>query len=432
MADAQATVSTRGWRYHPQRDALIAEAHARPATPLAPPMLATRLATLSGEDGADRDRAHMIALARRLGEAEPSPTARWAALDAGSWRLRWERHTEFSTWTCFRPATRAHPFAETALDLAPVDWVAALPGDVLVAANLELRPREGGPSPSAMLGPEAVGARVMDGQASVFTDFRPDARGMTRFLVLDQSGDPQLCGRLVLRLLEIETYRLMALLAFPLSSSAAGRLSRIEDRTSDIAAQLTRPAEVSEDRELLTRLVALAGEAEALNAATSFRFGAARAYHGIVRDRIAALREQPVEGLQTVGEFMERRLAPAMRTCDTVAAREEAAIARIARTEQMLNTRVEVAAEASSAALLASMDRRARLQLRLQRTVEGLSVAAISYYALMLLAHIIEPVAHYFKVDAEVAVGVAVPFVIVAVWFALRRLRAHLRHDGDD
>jgi uncharacterized membrane-anchored protein len=98
MAGSTAT----GWRYHPQRDALLAEAHARPFTPLTGPALVTRIATLSGQDGEARDRDHMAALCRRLGQPEPGPTARWAVVDGGSWRLRWERHTELSTWTGYR------------------------------------------------------------------------------------------------------------------------------------------------------------------------------------------------------------------------------------------------------------------------------------------------------------------------------------------
>ena len=427
MADA--ITGTRGWRYHPERDALLAEAHARPYAPLELPMLATRIATLSGQDGADIDRRHMTALCRRLGQAEPSPDSRWCAMDAGNWRLRWERHTEFSTWTFFRTAARAHPFAESALDLAPVDWLAALPGEVLVATNLELRGKEGGPSPTKMLGADAIGARILDGAASVFTDLRPDASGKTRYLVLMNTPDAALTGRLAIRMMELETYRLMALLAFPLAGTTARRLTRMEERAGEIAAQLAR--EAGDDRALLDSLVTLAAEAEALSGETSFRFGAARAYYNIVLDRIASLREQPIEGLQTLGEFMERRLAPAMRTCDAVFGREQAAIERIARTERMLNTRVEVAAEATSAALLRSMDRRARLQLRLQQTVEGLSVVAIAYYALALLTYVIKAVGRVRPLDETLWAGIAAPLVLLAVWLALRRLRSKLRVGED-
>lgn len=421
------------WHYHPDRAVLLAEAHARPYTPLRSPMVATRLATLSGEAGLAADRAHMAALCRELGQAEPGPESRWCALEAGSWLLRWERHTEFSTWTFFRSSNRTHPFLEDAHDRAPRAWLDGLPGELLVATTLDLRTGESAASVSALLGGDAIGATLLDGAASVFTDLRPDARGMTRYFLLDNGDDPARAGRLALGLLEVETYRLMALLAFPVARDAGRELGRIESEASALAAQLAHDTGIDEDRRLLGRLVVLAGEAEALNARTSFRFGAGRAYHDIVRDRVAALRETPIAGLQTLGAFMERRLAPAMRTCDTVGAREREAIDRIARTGQMLATRVGVAAETTNAGLLASMDRRAQLQLRLQRLVEGLSVAAISYYLLSLASYVFKGIEHARPgFDAAVATGLAAPAVVLTVWISMRRLRGMLEAELRD
>ena len=420
------------WRYHPQRNALLAEAHARPFTPLVGPALVTRIATLSGQGGEDGDRAHMAELCRRLGQAEPGPTARWCALDAGGWRLRWERHTELSTWTFFRTPVGTAPFAETALDMVPKDWLAAWPGDVLVAARLEVWGNVDERAAAALFGVEVAGARLADGNAIVLTDFRTDADGMTRFLMLSDVSDDALTGRLAQNLLEIETYRLMALLAFPVAGETASVLSRIEATAADLAHQLAEEADPEADRRLLDRLAALAGETEALIGRTSFRFGAAAAYHGIVRERIERLREQHIDGLLTLGEFMQRRLDPAMRTCDAVAERQRATIDRIARMTQMLNTRVEVASEATSAALLASMDRRAGAQLRLQSAVEGLSTVAIAYYAVALLLFPLKAVERLVTgFDATLAAGLFAPVVVMAVWVGLRRWRARVTADPD-
>lgn len=417
----------RGWRFHPQRDTLIAEAHARPFTPLTAPALITRIATLSGQDGEDADRRHMAALCRRIGQPEPGPGSRWCALDAGAWRVRWERHTELSTWTFFRTPVGTTPFVETALDLTPEDWLSDLPGAVLVATRLEVWSEVDEKSAAALFGLEVVGSRLADGAAIALTDFRPDAQGMTRYLMLTHAGDAALTGRMVQSLLEIETYRLMALLAFPVAGETGKALSGIESTAADLAHQLAEAADPEADRLLLDRLAALAGETEALIGRTSFRFDAAAAYHGIVRERIEMLREQHIDGLLTLGEFMQRRLDPAMRTCDAVAERQRATIGRIARMAQMLNTRVEVAAEATSAALLASMDKRAGASLKLQQTVEGLSTVAIAYYAVGLLGFplkALEKVIHRF--DATVAAGVIAPVVVLLVWWWLRSFRKKL------
>jgi hypothetical protein len=169
MSQSTSAVTTR-WRYHPQRDVLIAEAHARPFTPLVGPALITRIATLSGQAGEDADRVHMAALCRRLGQPEPGPNARWCVLDAGLWRVRWERHTELSTWTFFRAPSGTTPFAESALDLAP-DLSIANPGPV------GARQPEGAARGEIDLGLELIAAlSPFDvGQCVVVSDGRPVA-----------------------------------------------------------------------------------------------------------------------------------------------------------------------------------------------------------------------------------------------------------------
>jgi uncharacterized membrane-anchored protein len=403
-------------RYHPDRDRLLAEAHARPSTPLDVPVFATRIATLGEQDGGAADRAHLAELCRSSLLPEPPEGSRWWSFDAGRWTLRWERHTEFSSWTIF---------GREAVDGPPTGWIANLPGEILVSTTADLKRNDNdGPAPASPHGTSMIGSVVLDGAATIYTDFKPDEGGITRFLVLVKSVDRVLAGRLALMLLEIETYRLMALLAFPLAGSAGAQISAFERETGELAARLAEDVGVDADRGLLGRLIALSGEAEALNTRTSYRFRAAAAYYEIVRDRIANLREVHIPGMQTIEEFMDRRLAPAMRTCDAVAERERAVIARIARTGQMLRTRIEIEAEATSAALLKSMDTRAKTQLRLQRTVEGLSVVAISYYAISLLSYPFKALEHADpRFDAPLLTGLAAPAVILVVWLALRRLR---------
>ena len=121
---------------------------------------------------------------------------------------------------------------------------------------------------------------------------------------------------------------------------------------------------------------------------------------------------------------MERRLAPAMRTCVSVAERQQGAIERIARTVQILNTRVEVASEMVNVNLLASMDNRSRVQLRLQETVEGLSIVAVSYYALSLLKVVFDGVAVAAPwLDPTAATALSVPVVLYLVWRLLRGVK---------
>jgi uncharacterized membrane-anchored protein len=417
-------------RFHGDRNSLLAEAHARPSTPLPTPTLASRIATLSDRADNSSDLNHMVALCRRLGVPEPQKGVRWCVLDAGSWWLRWEQHTEASTWTFYRPIPESYipKSNETALDLVPQDWLTGLPGETLVAAHISLLRER---SPMGMLpAADEVATDLSDGAAQVYTDFRTGADSFTHFQLIQAKPDAAQAGRIMLRLFEIETYRLMALLAFPLAGEVAKALSRLEAETIDAAIHLADEGGIEEDRALLRRLATLAGEAQTLAGRTNFRFAAARAYYGIVLERIQQLREQRIGSRPNIADFMERRLAPAMRTCAAVSERQQSLIEHVARTSQLLNTRVELAAEVTNAKLLASMDKRARWQLRLQQTVEGLSVAAISYYGVGLLASVFGAVENKWpNFDKVTATGIAVPVVFALVWWALQRVRKKIRSD---
>ena len=162
---------------------------------------------------------------------------------------------------------------------------------------------------------------------------------------------------------------------------------------------------------------------ETLAAGCAFRFGAAGAYRALVAQRLAALREARLSGRQLFGEFMSRRFDPAMRTCESVERRLDELSRRASRAANLLRTRVDVALEEQNQKLLESMDRRAALQLRLQETVEGLSVVAISYYAVNLAAYALAPLAERAGIDKSTVLAVVVVPIMGLVWIFVRRLR---------
>ncbi|MGE5545474.1 MAG: DUF3422 family protein [Solirubrobacterales bacterium] len=419
-------------REHGLRRPLAGEVHARPYEQVSAPVRATRIAMVHDGVPCRVERTYLAELLAPHGCETPGEDTTWFSRDLGGLRLRWERHSEFSTYTFLRFDPFEAPFAATALDLVPGDWLARMPGAAITAVHVavEREPRAADDLAAQFDGNALVGARVMGGAAEAWTDFRLHADGFGRFLVRDHCLTRGQTGRLIQRLFEIETYRMMALLAFPEAKRANAEMARIDAGLGGIVAELAKGA--GDDRSLLDALTRLAADAERLDAETSFRLSAARAYHAIVGARIAELREERIPGVQTVAEFMDRRLAPAMKTCESAAERQLLLARRVSRAGDLLRTRVDIALEEKNRDLLHSMDRRAKLQLRLQETVEGLSVVAISYYLLGLIGYVGKGLkAAGLHIDSDILALASLPVILGAVALGVRRLRRAIGHDPE-
>jgi len=416
---------------HPERQALADEVHARPPEPVSAPLRATHVAVLVDADLREQERAHLERLFARADVTAPAAGVTQLSAQLGAVRLKWERHGEFSSYTFFVSGVgdEAQPFAEPACALLPAGWLQALPGHTMMAAHALVLPAPEQAPDTALLarhfrGP-VVGGAIGGGAGFAFTDFRIQDDACTRFLLFDRSFTPAQTGRMLQRLFEIEAYRMMALLALPIARRQSPRILAIERALAELTDGIAR--DDGREEALLHELTRLAAEVESGLAASQFRFGACRAYSELVRTRISELRETRLPGTQTIEEFMERRFTPAVATCITVSQRLHDLSERVAQASGLLATRVGIARERQNQALLASMDRRAKLQLRLQQTVEGLSVAAIVYYAAGLVAYLAKGAkAARFPVDPDLAVAIAVPVLAVLVYSAIRRARRRM------
>lgn len=418
---------------HPQRLALAGEVHARPYEVLEPPVRASHLAVMGVDGKGCDDRDHLDDLCDRFGVTPPPAGAIHFAHSFGSFRLRWERHTEFCTWTFYRfdAWNGGDPFAETALDLVPEDWLRMLPGQVLVAMHAVVREGDEAPDLTRVFGDHlVVGSRIGAGAGAAWCDFRLHDDGFGRLLINAGTLTRGQIGRSLQRLLEMETYRMLALLAFPVAREMGPKLSRRETLVAEITAAMARnghagPDTSDSDRTLLAQLIGVAAEVERDLAQHGYRFGAARAYTALVQRAIDELREDRIPGSQTYTEFMDRRFGPAMRTVEAMAERAEALGRRVSRAADLLRTRVDIAMEENNRDLLASMNRRADMQLRLQETVEGLSVVAISYYLWSLVAYLLKGAKGAgAPINPDVASLIAIPAVVALVWLGVKRLKA--------
>jgi uncharacterized membrane-anchored protein len=420
------TGTVMGFPAHADRAAALGEVHARPHPMLVGPRVLIQLAFMT-EGGFAVDHAVLCELSRRLGVAAPDRQARHYTMNWGQGTLRWERHTEFSTYLWEGPLDETGRQA----DDMPFGNGFSPPGTVISGVRLEIRGwTKAGEALAGSFDPSALCYSTVEaGKAAIATDFRQDGDGLTRIVVLDQGLTPARSGALAQRLLEIETYRTLAMLGLPLAQSLSARVRRIEDRLAALTAEM-KASPRRNSQELLAELTELAAGLEADAASSLYRFGASRAYDVIVQERLEALGEEALAGGETWKGFLQRRLAPAMRTCQSVESRQENLSEKLSRATTLLRTWVDVEVETQNRALLASMNDRAKLQLRLQQTVEGLSVAAVSYYVVGLIGYLAKGISLFgHAIAPELVTAISVPFAIAAVWWGVRRIRrAHSEH----
>ena len=416
---------------HPLRLALHNEVHARPPEPAHAPMAISRIVMMGDRDTANASREHLNQLLRDHHLPPAGPHTNHLRIDLGAFRLRWELHTEFVSWTFMRSAqaaqgnmfSGAEPMVST--QYVPHKWLNDLPGQCLSKLHLWLLSSAHDVHavlPTLLHEDTLVASSVAEGHGEVYTDFQLHPDGFSRVLLLTGSLSPRRQGRLVQQLLEIETYRMAALLGLPAARQAATVLGDAERELAALA-QAILQAKRADEPDLLDRLTRLAGEVEGQYAATHSRFSATRAYFELVDRRIRDISESRLPGMQTIGEFMERRLTPARSTCESASRRQNALSERVSRMSNLLRTRVDFEQQQSSQALLTAMNQRQDLQLKMQATVEGLSVAAITYYFTGLVSYLAKGAEKLgWPYGADVTAAFAMPVVALVVWWSIRRI----------
>ncbi|WP_300211771.1 DUF3422 family protein [Rhodoferax sp.] len=444
-----------------QRTALHNEVHARPSARIRLPALIVYVAVLNEGVSREAECAH---LNRLSGQAELLPDSlqnNFLRLRLDGLTVRWERHTEFTRYSIVQPLPTEALLGASEPPLlhslaVPPQWLVQIPGRTVAAVQLAMLNAPLDDATALMteavnwLGGHTVVASLLGsnvangagqgtepanrhgyehplGHSWALTQFRLQPDGFERMLVIAPEGTSQTrAGRIAARLLELETYRLMALRGLPVAKTLGPMLAQAESDLVRITAQLEDKS--ASDQELLDTLVSLAASVERATAAHSYRFAATQAYYALVNQRIKELREKAIPGTQTIGEFMQRRLSPAMATVAATGQRLVSLSERVARASDLLRTRVDIATEVQNQQLLEKLTRGQELQLRLQSTVEGLSIAAISYYVISLLLYGGKALkAAGLPIHPEMAAGALVPVVLWAVWRTTRRIHAKLQ-----
>lgn len=416
-------------RDHPQRIMLNNEVHARPPHPVTKHSKVSCIALKTDKPFCDDDRETARRLTDHFKSPPPEVGKKYHRVDMENFSLIWEHHTEFVRYTVI--AEDEDNKLASASEVLPEAWLASLEENVISATHIFVSEKADTQARSTLIEQHfstesLIGADIAEGLGVAMTDFRLQEDGFCKFLLIDAGMSPLYMGRVVQGLLEIDTYRILALLALPVAQKLIQDLSQWELELSDITDEFAEDSEDS-DTKLLERLTALQAAIERSSAKNQFRFSAAAAYYSLVQRRTAELREARLPDMQMFNEFIERRLAPAMATSTSVENRLKSLSQRVDRATQLLSTKVNLSLEQQNQSLMESMDRRAELQLRLQETVEGLSIAAISYYLIGIVNYAAKGLsAAGLGVDEKIITGASIPVVLSFTAFSIWRMRKHI------
>ena len=415
------------------------EVHARPSARIQLPALVIYVAVMNAGVSREREHQHLSLLPGQAALPPDAVQGNFLRLTLEDFSITWERHTEFTSYSIVQPITpdvrleNATPGLFACGSIAG-EWLQSIPGRTLAAIKLAMlhgdmaRQDELLKMARACLGNQAVVASVMGNNrhSVAVADFMLKDDGFEHMLaVAPEDITATRAGRVSQRLIELETYRLMALQGLPVAKQLTPLLTEADGNLADITKQLENKA--ASDQQLLDTLISMAAIVERATTHHIYRFSATRAYYAIVNQRIAELRENPIPGTQTIGEFMQRRLSPAIATVNSTADRLTSLSERISRVSALLRTRVDIATEVQNQQLLEKLTRGQELQLRLQATVEGLSIAAISYYVVSLLGYIAKAAKSAgLPIHVELTTGLLIPFVVWAVWRTTRELHKKL------
>ena len=424
-------------RDYAHRLELHAEIHARPHARIRIPALVTNVSVLSEGVTVEDEFEVLRQLPGQQHLTLQDLAHNFLRLRIADCMVKWERHGEFTRYSITQSLPDDAGWGAddphlSALIKLPDGWLACLPGKTISATPLALIKTDAVSDEDMLVGAKKwlgsdmiVAARIGAGYATAFTDYRLRSDGFCRYVAVAESLTETRAGRVSARLLELEIYRMMALMGWPVARALGPLLKVAEVQLADITTAM-ESTQMS-DSELLHLLIALAARVEGATAAHSFRFAATTAYKNLVHTRITELREVRLPGVLTFSEFLNRRFLPAMATVEATHKRLTNLSERIERSSALIRTRADIVREEQNQKLLEKLTDGQRLQLRIQQTVEGLSIAAISYYALSLLVYAFKAAkAGGLQINTDIATGLSIPLVIAVVAYFTAKVRCKL------
>lgn len=412
--------------FHPQYRELHAELLARPFPVVAGQVIVSHRAIWFTAEESSAHQAAVAALATREEVVTNFEDHGCQVLRLGAVELRIEPHAEFTTFTVFAPQSGL-PFSESAMDHLQHGWLDGIPGRIIASVEIASELVSAGDAGTAktmervldFFGQERiVGGWVVERVASAWSHFRPDERGATRFLVQIHRLTSGRYGRLLQRLVEIETYRMAAMLSVPLAREVLPEIQALEARHISLVKCI---GEMNDERGAvqLADLTSLSLTVERLKLRCGSRFSLTKNYAKIVTARIRELREEQVPGYQTIGEFFDLRLIEAMRTSERVETELDELSASLQATTQLLRTAVEV--HRQNPIMLANDPPPRVTQPKWQRHFDVILMVILTSCLANLLKLVIEGIRVIgIPLNSSLVTTLALPFLGYAVWKALQ------------
>ena len=417
-----------------KRVALSNEWHARPLLALPSPLRCSHVVCLRGQSTLNDRREQFAAFCQTHGQSGPDKHSRHHSVQVGSCLLKWEGHTEADSYTLLVAGNAEPPFATTALDFLDEGMRTQLISELFLGVHIEVIACHDSAEETrlqrirSLLGTsEVYGGTLSDAKGEFWSSFRLDAQGFLRLVIMDCSLSNARLARQLQRILEVETYRMLAMLGLPAAREVMGILGELEPALDDVMKQIAhRDADPALER-LLERITRIAAKVEHVEASQAYRFAASRAYNGIVERRLAELSEEQKGSAPRYTTFLQKTLMPAMRTCEAVERRTQELAQRVTRATQLLDSMVDMDQKKQNQAILESLADRANLQLRLQQSVEGFSIFAITYYAVGLLAYLFKSGKTLgLAINPDLLTGIIAPVILVIVWLSVRNIKNRL------
>jgi uncharacterized membrane-anchored protein len=411
-----------------------ADLHARPFPVSKVPLRVSQVCFLHQEDDSQAtELLHLHELCHRYSVSPPSTNASCFYQKMGDYEIRWERHTEFSSYTFLVHDSGTEPFACPPIALVPIDWLEGISGELISAVHIDGLTKGSVALERYKLrqyfeGQRLMGSELHNGEAIILSALRLHEDNFNRILLVNASLNECQSGRVLRALLEIEAYRNMALLAFPLAQQVSGKVSKMESQLATLLKQQKDIKSSKDEKGQLAQLSAMSADIAELIASSRYRFDAGSAYYQMVKSRLAELEEKEINELQMISAFIDRRLSPAYRTVLAAKRRLDDLSRRVDRASDFLRTRIDMAIEAQNQALLKSMDNRAQMQFNLQQTVEGISVVVMTYYVLALCKYLLDATSSLgVTFNKPLVITLLMPIVLIGVWIFSRRIKKAIK-----